>query len=675
MPTLKTKQWKYVAGIIALVIFTFVGTAHALTDSEKFPRTGNYYLRSGTDITPETVLQLARYDLLVLPAEAQIQNPTLFGELRTRNPDIVIVAYVPTLSFNNQFWTDSLHQNLLSGIEDDWWLRDPLGNRVSVWPGTTALNVTSGWSTYLPDFVHANIMATGLWDGIFYDEVDACITCRNAGFVDIDRNGQTDSSAIADAAWRSAYSRLFARSRFLEGTGTIIIINGSSTPEYRPSINGRMFESFPTPWEGAGRWEDTMQNYKMIEETVGAEAPINFIAGDSNNTGNQNDFRDVRFGLTSTLLGGGYFGYDYGTENHGQTWWYDEYDAFLGRTIGNPRDLLRTENAALTPSVWRQDFDQGIVVVNATNTPQTVSLREDFEKLHGTQDPFTNDGSIISRLSLPASDGVILLRINEHILGASFPNGAFSRIFNKDGQVTRTGFFTFDNRAYGGETILLIDIELNGTTEAITATRGRISVWNEDGSRRTVFAPYGDGYLGAIHLATGDINGDGFPEIITGAGRGGGPHVRIFTTSGRALGPGFFAFDKAFRGGVSVAAADLDGDSKAEIITGAGPGGGPHVRTFRSDGSALATFFAYDSRFLGGVFVAAGDIDGDGKAEIITGAGPGGGPHVRTFSGTGQSLGKGFFPYDPARRGGVHVGAIDLDGNGILEILAFTDLP
>src|SRR5437763_839430 len=68
------------------------------------------------------------------------------------------------------------------------------------------------------------------------------------------------------------------------------------------------------------------------------------------------------------------------------------------------------------------------------------------------------------------------------------------------------------------------------------------------------------------------------------------------------------------------------------IVTGAGPGGGPHVRVFNNNGDGTAvSFFPYASGFGGGVHVAAGDVDGDGIPEIITGAGPGGGPHVRVF--------------------------------------------
>jgi uncharacterized repeat protein (TIGR01451 family) len=128
-----------------------------------------------------------------------------------------------------------------------------------------------------------------------------------------------------------------------------------------------------------------------------------------------------------------------------------------------------------------------------------------------------------------------------------------------------------------------------------------------------------------------DGNGDGLDEIVTGAGPGGGPHVLVFDMAGGrpTTLASFYAYDPAFGGGVYVACGDLDGDGRAEVVTGAGGGGGPHVRAFSFPVTGgvieIASFFAYDPLFGGGVRVATADVDGDGVSEIITAAGPGGG--------------------------------------------------
>lgn len=120
----------------------------------------------------------------------------------------------------------------------------------------------------------------------------------------------------------------------------------------------------------------------------------------------------------------------------------------------------------------------------------------------------------------------------------------------------------------------------------------------------------------------------------------------------------FLAYPAGFTGGVYVAAGDVNGDGNADIITGAGPGGGPHVRVFSGqDGSMLKEFFAYVPTFTGGVSVAAADLNGDGKADVVTGAGPGGGPHVRVLNGATLAELESFMAYSPLFIGGVFVGA------------------
>src|SRR5262249_20686389 len=132
-------------------------------------------------------------------------------------------------------------------------------------------------------------------------------------------------------------------------------------------------------------------------------------------------------------------------------------------------------------------------------------------------------------------------------------------------------------------------------------------------------------FTGGVFVAAGDVNADGYADIITSADAGGGPHVRVFSGRDNTVLYDFFAYAPDMFSGVRIAAGDVNGDGRADIITAAGAGGGPHVKVFSgANGALLRDFFAYDASFFGGVYVAAGDINGDGKVDIITGAGAGG---------------------------------------------------
>jgi hypothetical protein len=168
-----------------------------------------------------------------------------------------------------------------------------------------------------------------------------------------------------------------------------------------------------------------------------------------------------------------------------------------------------------------------------------------------------------------------------------------------------------------------------------------------------------------VYVATGNVDGVPGDEIITGAGAGGGPHVRIFNMLGGLIGE-FFAYAPSFTGGVRVAAADVTGDGVDEIITGAGPGGGPHVRAFQLNGNLVANFFAYDASFSRGVYVG-GVTQSSGPASIVTGAGEGGGPHVRVFSAGGGLLSQ-FFTNPADDLSGVRLAGGNFDGQGPGEI-------
>ena len=183
------------------------------------------------------------------------------------------------------------------------------------------------------------------------------------------------------------------------------------------------------------------------------------------------------------------------------------------------------------------------------------------------------------------------------------------------------------------------------------------------------FFAYPADFHGGARVALADVNGDKRADVITGAGAGGGPHVKVFDGVNGAELRSFYAYDAAFTGGVFVAAGDVNGDGKADIITGAGSGGGPQVKVFDgTTGAEISSFFAGAPSFTGGVRVAAGDVDGDGKADIVTGDGAGSGV-VRVYSGANGAVLKTLMPYAAGFTGGVFVAAGDVNGDGVADIV------
>ena len=216
-------------------------------------------------------------------------------------------------------------------------------------------------------------------------------------------------------------------------------------------------------------------------------------------------------------------------------------------------------------------------------------------------------------------------------------------------------------------------------------TSARIYAPDTGGELTSSFTAYGANRYG-INVASSHLVPMSPAQILTGPGPGPifGPQVRAFEGSGVPFdgnAVNFLAYGtKKF--GVKVAAGDIDGGDQDEILTGPGPGAvfGPHVRGFKYSGGTVnpvqgASFFSYGTRKFG-VNVTAGDIDGDGYDEIITGPGPGAvfGPHIRAFdfddSGTQPTPvpGVSFFAYG-TKKWGANVAADDLDGDGQDEII------
>ncbi len=169
------------------------------------------------------------------------------------------------------------------------------------------------------------------------------------------------------------------------------------------------------------------------------------------------------------------------------------------------------------------------------------------------------------------------------------------------------------------------------------------------------FQPFSSDFTGGVKVVLADLNGDNQPDIITAAGAGGGPHIKVFDGKTHQVLSSFFAYNSTFSGGLNIAAGDI-GNGLVGIITAPDGLMGPQVRVFSPSGDLLKTFNAYGADFKGGVKVAQG-YAGKGNAVIFTAAGLGGGPHVKIFEARSLNLLHSFYAYDPPFQGGVHLAA------------------
>jgi len=296
-------------------------------------------------------------------------------------------------------------------------------------------------------------------------------------------------------------------------------------------------------------------------------------------------------------------------------------------------------------------------------------LGGEYEKIHGKQDPLVNDGSIVTETSLDANDGLILLKTFSTVNDMLFTNGSFLRFLRPNGERVRNGFFVFeDAQKQGGDQIAHIDLDGNGIRDILIIGKNKISAWRDDGVTLMKVFPYTASFQGNMRAAVGDIDNDGRMEIAVAPAAGSSGPIKIYTSDGSEKVSGLFPFGPKYTGGYSL--AFLPNGGKGQLIVGAGKGKEPIVQFYSAELKLLRQWFAFEKSFRGGVNVAAGNVDTDGPVEVVVGAGPGKKPIIKVFTYDGKEKYPAFQAYSSFTNAGIDVRIADVDFDGKNDIVA-----
>lgn len=224
----------------------------------------------------------------------------------------------------------------------------------------------------------------------------------------------------------------------------------------------------------------------------------------------------------------------------------------------------------------------------------------------------------------------------------------------------------------GGLVLATGDVTGDGVYDTIVAPSANASanILVISGSTGGIFSSFivFPGYQGGINLSVGDINGDGSNEIIAASNGFAPGTVGVFNGKGTRNFFNFYPYGSQYLGAVTVTAIDTNGDGKYEIATGTGAGVAPHVKVFNDRMQTLASFYAFSVNYTAGINLAAGDLNNDGRQELI----------VATNGGV-QATVKVFNPLNPAQvrqtsvfpgfTGKIDIGVVNYRNNGQLAIV------
>jgi hypothetical protein len=249
-----------------------------------------------------------------------------------------------------------------------------LAAHATKWPGTWMLNVTpycpvdpvthQTWVQYAAQQA-AQALRQAPWDGILWDDANTNFTRLSKGQLDADNDNRADGgNGPSPDGWQQGVQRLLSLTRSL-APGAVQLVTDAVYPGM---MDGQLMEHFPYYADG---WSKAFNSYLEMAGP-GGFAPASIISADAPSA---QHLRTMRFDLGTTLMGDGYFAYDRGPQNHGQTWWYDEYDDGAGSSLRATIDASQT-TLMLAPGTTSR-FSAGDVI----HVPDGATVYDDEQML------------------------------------------------------------------------------------------------------------------------------------------------------------------------------------------------------------------------------------------------------------------------------------------------------
>ena len=327
---------------------------------QAFPRIGNIWI--GDYVYQNKPAQAKKIQLYLGPYGLSTNDA---NAIRSANPNVLILPSINVADNGGE-----------GSPPDNYYLKDIHGNKIADWCGTLRylLNVTKPEvALFFGQYAYQQLAQSGFaFDGLFFDSFGTTIpqpfTDCYGNIVQIDSNGDgvADDPTALNAAWSageysvvSAFHDL-APNAYVSGhvlevppqAPSLRAFNGTSIEFHTQSVrDGDM--AFGTLWNMYQSWET--QGVPPAMRLIQSCPPNQLSYGygyfplkallPATAAFAQGFYPNMRFGLGLTLMGDGFFMYDFGDAAPPMTWWYDEYDFNLGYPIG-PAARIGNGNAA-----------------------------------------------------------------------------------------------------------------------------------------------------------------------------------------------------------------------------------------------------------------------------------------------------------------------------------------